>query len=580
MTAPVDIHRFLHDVSAQVRDAAEVGKILKHFVRAAAERFGAESACVAVLEPGMETARALFSHPAGAGCDLDLITELLRGGRVQIPAGTVVARLVRRNRSWGLIVLQRAQGAFAEGAPRELGHVAEAASDLIQRLDERRLVEVRARIDDKLMSELPAKDLYYQILDGLQLLTRYDHSAALWIWNPATETLDLVAEQISWRKSKSDRIGQSFALSREQAAALASEAVCGFDRTAEGWVEWTEGYSLSLAALLDPGAHPARPPAGSLLDAGSELMRPVAGSLLLGPLASRRGPLGVLVVAELHRGAFREYERGVVERFALLASLALQRAESLENLQARMLKVERQGALAQLAGGVAHDINNALGEVIPLVQQVRADLGAGRLDPALLAEDLDRVDQSLQVVRDIFGRMTRFARGSVRAAAPGSIRKALSGAQALLHDGLARRRVSLVLRIADDLPELRCGTSDLERLLMNLMTNARDAMPSGGTLTVSAHLEGNAVQVLVADTGIGMDRELLQSIERPFHTTKDDGTGLGLSTCRSIVSEAGGTLAIESEPGLGTRVQLRLPVAVENAAVPSGVVGNAGPTPS
>jgi two-component system, NtrC family, sensor kinase len=580
MTAPVDIHRFIHDVSAQVRDASEVAKILKHFVRAAAERFEAESACAAVFEPGMETALALFSHPPGMVSDLTLISELLRGERRQIPTGTVAARLTRRNRSWGMLVLQRSQGPFAEGTPRELGHIAEAASDLIQRLDQRRLAEVRARIDDKLMSELPAKDLYYQILDGLQLLTRYDHSAALWIWNPATETLDLVAEQISWRKSKSDRIGQSHALSREQGAALAGELVAGFDRSPEGWVEWTEANAASLAQLLDPGSSPARPPAGSLLDPNTELRRPAAGSLLLGPLSSRRGPLGVLAIAEQHPGAFREYERGVVERLALQASLALQRAESLENLQARMLKVERQGALAQLAGGVAHDINNALGEVIPLVQQVRADLAEGRLDTGLLAEDLDRVDQSLQVVRDIFGRMMRFARGTTRAPSAGNFRKALNGAQAVLHDGLGRRSVSLALRVADELPELRCGTSDLERLLLNLMTNARDAMPSGGTLTVAASLEGEVVEVLVADTGVGMDRALLQAIERPFHTTKEDGTGLGLSTCRSIVSEAGGTLEIESEPGRGTRVKLRLPVAVEGAVVSSGAAETAGPIPS
>jgi hypothetical protein len=172
--------------------------------------------------------------------------------------------------------------------------------------------------------------------------------------------------------------------------------------------------------------------------------------------------------------------------------------------------------------------------------------------------------------------MMRFARGSGRPSGPGDFRRALAGAEALLHDGLARRHVSLVLEIESDLPEVGCGTSDLERLLINLMTNARDAMPNGGSLTVTAKRLGGGIEIVVADTGVGMNRDELLAIERPFYTTKEHGTGLGLATCRSIAAEASGTLAIQSEAGHGTRVTLRLPANAEGADEPSRVVVDAG----
>jgi GAF domain-containing protein len=95
----------------------------------------------------------------------------------------------------------------------------------------------------------------------------------------------------------------------------------------------------------------------------------------------RDGPLGILKLSGCAPGTFGEHELAVVQRFTSLASVALKRAQTLEDLQARMLKIERQNALAHLARGVAHDINNALGEVIPLVQQIQADVQSGTIVP-------------------------------------------------------------------------------------------------------------------------------------------------------------------------------------------------------
>ena len=226
-----------------------------------------------------------------------------------------------------------------------------------------------------------------------------------------------------------------------------------------------------------------------------------------------------------------------------------------------MLKIERQNALAHLARGVAHDINNALGEVIPLVQQIQVDLQNGTTVPDVLSVDLHRVEQSLQVTRGIFGRMMRFARGSSRHSGPSDVQSAVTAVHEVLQESFGRLDIAVRVELRDALPHVQCGKSDLERLLFNLMTNARDALLNGGTLTIGACVVAPYVEISVSDDGVGMTPETLAAIEAPFVTTKEHGTGLGLSTCRSIASEAGGGLTIESRVGAGTRVTVRMSVA-------------------
>jgi two-component system, NtrC family, sensor kinase len=280
--------------------------------------------------------------------------------------------------------------------------------------------------------------------------------------------------------------------------------------------------------------------------------------MLCASVGGRDGPLGILKLSGCAPGTFGEHELAVVQRFTSLASVALKRAQTLEDLQARMLKIERQNALAHLARGVSHDINNALGEVIPLVQQIQADVQGGTIVLDVLAEDLHRVELSLQVTRGIFGRMMRFARGSARHPGPSDVPSAVEAVRDVLQESLGRLEICVRAEVPDQVTPVQCSQSDLERLLFNLMTNGRDALPNGGTLTIAVRMADPYVEITVSDDGIGMTSETLARIESPFFTTKEHGTGLGLSTCRSIAAEAGGNLTIESRVGTGTRVTARL----------------------
>ncbi|NUQ47721.1 MAG: ATP-binding protein, partial [Phycisphaerae bacterium] len=117
------------------------------------------------------------------------------------------------------------------------------------------------------------------------------------------------------------------------------------------------------------------------------------------------------------------------------------------------------------------------------------------------------------------------------------------------------------LDVAERLPAVRSGQGDLEQLVLNLASNARDAMPDGGVFSVRAWPQERGVGVCVADTGCGIPPELLSRVQEPFITTKQEGSGLGLAICRSIIWEMRGRMEINSKPGEGTQVVLHLPAA-------------------
>ena len=122
---------------------------------------------------------------------------------------------------------------------------------------------------------------------------------------------------------------------------------------------------------------------------------------------------------------------------------------------------------------------------------------------------------------------------------------------AVLRDGLERQRIQLDVQLGDFVPNIQAGQGDLEQLLLNLATNARDAMPMGGVLSIRTEIVGDNIAILVRDSGCGISSEVLSRIQEPFFTTKTNGNGLGLSICRSIIWNAGGQMEITSRARSG-----------------------------
>jgi len=545
-----DLFRFLNRTSTYLGKSRDLDAALRHYVRQSAEYFGAEQAAFVVIEPGRDRAELAFGQPADAVWNLEFFEDLIHKRHPRFPRGTICAAVTRRERAWGVIALRRANP-FERWAERGIARVADEMSALIERVDRERLAEVRARIDRKLVRRLPPVDVYYHVLDGLHSLTGYDHSAALFMLDPGHRTLTLVAERIAWSKRKSARIGATVTLLDEVRTTLGEGAVYGFDRRNGEWAEWTNGSAQALAERVAPPD-------------GDEAPREAA--LLCASLGTADGVVGILTIAGQRPDTFGPWERRILQEFAWLAGFVVERAQSLANLQATMIGAHRRHALADLARGVAHDLNNAMGEMIPLTQQMQSDLESGVLDKQTFTEDLTRLHESLQVCRRIFGSMLRFARGSQRTVGWGNVRKALEGTIAVLRESFERQQVKLELAIPEDLPDVRCGQADLEQLFLNLATNARESMPTGGTLAIRVTPGAERIEVRFVDTGSGIPPELLAQIEQPFFSTKAEGTGLGLSTCRAIVVEARGAMRIESVVDAGTTIVLEIPTASSGVA--------------
>ena len=401
------------------------------------------------------------------------------------------------------------------------------------------------------MEQIHPKDLFYQILDGIRSLTLYDHSSALLILEEDEAALRVVAEQIAWTKAKSERIGLRIPITDDVAKLLQSARVYGFDRYDDRWMEWRDQPAGRLAALLDYNSRDA---------ADGESIR--EASMLCAPLVTRDSLVGVLKIAARYPEQLKPFDAELVEHFRSQAAIAIQNLHRAESLRARVVTAERKHAMADLARSVSHDVNNALGSMLPLIQQMQVDLRSGMFTPTVFAEDLEHVQKSLQVCRRIFGGMLTFSRNAARRSRDGQVRRAIETASAILRYGMSRSAIELHVDMADDVPAVACSQSDLEQVFLNLLTNAREATPHGGRIVVTVRSADRSVEITFADTGCGIPREHLQRVLEPFFTTKPHGNGLGLSICRSVLWEVDGTITIQSEPGNGTHVHLLIPQAV------------------
>lgn len=545
---------FLDQLKNDLRPVREDRNAIRLVLRRACEHFEAGEGCVAVAAPDRSGVELISVIPKGGKWDLPCLAEFIQQSRPKIAPTIVMAPIYRRGRLWAALALKRQRAFEIPSSHVALRRVAKVLSESIELIDWKRNIEVRSLIDRKMLEQLGPQDLFYQILHGLRSLLQYDHSSAILICNPRENTLELVAEQIAWCKGKSHLIGRKLPLDEEMRALIQQNAVHGFNRRDGAWHEWSGRYSSRLAELLDYN----NTGAGS----GSD---PREACILCAPLATREGVLGVLKVAGRHPDAFNAYEADLVQRFTPMAAVAIQNSQRAVTLEAKMLEAEKKHAVANLLRGVSHDVNNALGSVLPLVQQVLIDCRSGALDHHTLAEDLRQIEESIQVCRRIFGGMLTLARGAHQGIMQANVRRALDSSLAVLRDGLARQGIQVDVQVGDFLPNIQAGQGDIEQLFLNLATNARDAMPRGGVLSIRTEAEGDHISIVVQDSGCGIPAEVLPRVQEPFFTTKKNGTGLGLSICRSIIWNARGQIQITSEPGSGTRIRVLLPIVRDHA---------------
>ena len=549
--------KFIDGLSAHLKEVREPHKALRHALRDTREFFQAADGCIATLRAGRSQADLLFALPRRGAWELGVLTQYIRHTNPPVRRDMLIGSVRRRGGAWGAIALVAPGRDFDREDRRLMARIAAVLSAAVHRIDRDRLLGVRDRIDRKIMEQIHPKDLFYQIMDGIRSLTLYDHSSALLIREEDDDSLRLVAEQIAWTKAKSERIGLRIPLTADAAALLQSEQVYGFDRNGDSWREWKGQRANALAAVLDYNRTE---------EGAAENLR--EGSMLCAPLVTRDSLVGVLKIASRHPQQLKPFDAELVEHFRSQAAIAIQNLHRTESLRARVVTAERKNAMADLARSVSHDLNNALGAMLPLIQQMQADLRGGTLAPTVFAEDLEHVQKSLQVCRRIFGGMLTFSRNAARRGNYGHIRRAIETASAILKYGMSRSAIELHVDVPDEIPEVACSQSDLEQVFLNLLTNAREATPQGGRISVTVRAVDRLVEISIADSGCGIPADDLARVLEPFFTTKEKGSGLGLSICRSILWEVDGTLTIQSEPGQGTNVRVVVPEGLSQSPPP------------
>jgi PAS domain S-box-containing protein len=275
----------------------------------------------------------------------------------------------------------------------------------------------------------------------------------------------------------------------------------------------------------------------------------------LSPMAT---PEGVVVIAAVRD--ITERKRIEADLRALNEDLARQRQEAERAaLALAARRAEKLAALGTLAAGLAHELNNPIGI---MSSRIEVMLMEGEELPEHLREDLEVLHRQTQRVARITHGLLTFARTSAGEREPVDLNHVVRETLLLAETQITKRGVKVTVDLAADLPAILGDADTLQQVMLNLVTNARDAVESGGEIRIatSRRESDRTIELVVADTGRGIAPEDLSRIFDPFFTTKSEGTGLGLSLTHGIVREHGGTIDVESAPGRGTRFVLAFPI--------------------
>jgi signal transduction histidine kinase len=222
---------------------------------------------------------------------------------------------------------------------------------------------------------------------------------------------------------------------------------------------------------------------------------------------------------------------------------------SLVQTQRKLIESEKLAVTGTLAASVAHDIRNIL-------SAVRLEIELGEADPPAA---LRSVRAQLDRFSVLSQRLLSYARPRVSVHAGFDLKETLERVVSLLHGHAQTHDVALALSVPDRLPHVVGEADQIELVVINLVLNAVQAMPKGGTATVSARPLSNSVEVSVEDTGVGIPPDRMDRLFEPFSSTRAEGCGLGLYSCRRIAEDHGGSVSVVSTPGKGTTFTLTLP---------------------
>ena len=278
-------------------------------------------------------------------------------------------------------------------------------------------------------------------------------------------------------------------------------------------------------------------------------------------------PRGVIEVVylekrpDLDEGPFLKEERNLINAVARQVALVIERKQAEKDklkLHNQLLHADRLATIGMLAAGVAHELNEPLGNILGFAQLAKKCPGL----PESAGHDIGKIETASLHAREIIQKLLVFARQAQPHKTQVNLNQVVQDGLYFFEARCAKEGIELIRQLSPELPEIIADPGQLNQLLVNLVVNALQSMPGTGKITVQTRFSNNNVYLIVKDTGTGMSKEVLDKIFIPFFTTKDvgHGTGLGLPVVYGIVTAHGGTIDVKSEPGCGTQFEIQLPL--------------------
>lgn len=279
----------------------------------------------------------------------------------------------------------------------------------------------------------------------------------------------------------------------------------------------------------------------------------------------RRGVIEVIYakeMPEIDEGPFLKEERSLIDAIAKQVGLIIERRQAEEEksrLQNQLRHADRLATIGQLAAGVAHEINEPLGNILGFAQLAKKSPGLSNQ----VEHDIEKIITASLYAREVIKKLMLFARQTPPKKTQVNLNQIVEEGLCFFESRIAKEGIKLERLLSPDLPEVTADPALLTQVLVNLVVNSLQAMPEGGKLTIETAACEDHVLLIVEDTGIGMSKEVMQQIFLPFFTTKKigQGTGLGLAVVHGIVTSHGGTIKVDSKAGRGTRFEIKLSIA-------------------
>ena len=280
----------------------------------------------------------------------------------------------------------------------------------------------------------------------------------------------------------------------------------------------------------------------------------------------RRGSVEVIYTKNkqnLDEGPFLREERNLIDAIARQIALIIEQKEAEEkrlNLQDQIRHADRLATIGQLAAGVAHELNEPLGNILGLAQLLKKYQEL----PDVAGKDVDGIVNASLNAREVIKKLLLFARQAPSKNERVNLNQIIIDGLYFFEARCAKDGIELVRMLSPDLPEIVVDPAQLNQVLVNLVVNAIQAMPHGGKLSIETKVVSDHIILIVEDSGVGMSEDVLKKIFIPFFTTKEinEGTGLGLSVVHGIVTSHKGTIRAQSSVDEGSRFEIKLPITV------------------